>query len=571
LPKLHGLLGAVFGNVFQDIGIGVSVWMSYRWWHTIHVHEGIARFERELGVLPRRWDYNDRCLGSVVRDGNAVRGMHCGFGDLFVPVQGRRRVEAVLVAGQFAIAPPSARDVLDKWYALSGVHGRLSDPVFARYLNECLSLLRLDGPLLDSFERLLTCYASMLGGQGAAGTLGREAAAARETLASARLPEQMWDAARKLVDERLVRPLAPLDHSLMAALGFNEIPQHAVVCLASSRREDADPIDDRIRCAEFQRAAVMLARKRGGALCGRVGESGVMLLVDSKRSAARLRLELGEIADRISALARRFELRLHAGLCAAAESSTLDACYHGALRAAEQAQTSGRSVVNGEPRSERTAAGLRKLRAELGKSVGDSAALLTARFNRYVAEVLAHTGHHLESTRVQLEVGLERLVEPLLASGVLEPRSFERVVQAFERESAPAASVAELLGAYRQIVSDIESTLERPTRARHERGTRQAVEFLREHLAEPVTLPQVARVAGFAPDYFTRLFKREEGISLGRYLLQLRVERAKQLLAGTPLSVEQVRKASGFRTRAYFHRAFKKAVGKTPAVFREWA
>jgi AraC-like DNA-binding protein len=74
-----------------------------------------------------------------------------------------------------------------------------------------------------------------------------------------------------------------------------------------------------------------------------------------------------------------------------------------------------------------------------------------------------------------------------------------------------------------------------------------------------------------APDYFTRLFKREEGMSLGRYLLRLRVERAKQLLAGTPLSVEQVRKASGFRTRAYFHRTFKRAVGTTPAVFREWA
>jgi AraC-like DNA-binding protein len=571
LPKRHGLLGAVFGNAFQDLRIGVSVWMSYRWWHAIHGEDGIARFERELGVLPRRWEYNDRCLASALRDRKAVQGEHCGFHDLFVPVPAGRRVEGVLVAGQFAVAQPTAREVLEKWYALSGLHGRLSDPVFARYLAECLSLLTLDGALLDAFEKLMTCYANMLGGQGEPTILAREAATAREALSSARLPERMWDAARNLVDERLVRPLAPIDHNQMVALGFDEIPKHAVVCLASSRREDADPIDDRIRCAAFQRAAVTLGRKRGGVLCGRVGESGSMLLVDSKQGSARLRTELADLADRVGALARRFELRLHTGICQATRQATLDACYRGALHAAEQAQSAGRGVVSGEPRTERTTVALRKLRSELGKSVGDPAALISTRFSRYVAAVLAHTGHHLESTRVELEVGLERLVEPLLTSGVLEPKSFDRVFQAFERESEHATTTAELLTAYRQIVSDVETTLERPTHARQERGTRQAVEFLREHLAEPLTLPQVARVAGFAPDYFTRLFKREEGVSMGRYLLQLRVERAKQLLAGTPLSVEQVRKASGFRTRAYFHRTFKKAVGATPAVFREWA
>lgn len=182
LPKRHGLLSAVFGNAFQDLRIGVSVWMSYRWWHVIHWNDGIARFERELGVLPRRWEHNDRCLASAVRGRKAVRGEHCGFHDLFVPVPAGRRIEGVLVAGQFAVLQPTAREVLEKWYALSGLHGRLSDPVFARYLAECLSLLTLDGALLDSFEKLMTSYANMLGGQGDPATLAREAATAREAL-----------------------------------------------------------------------------------------------------------------------------------------------------------------------------------------------------------------------------------------------------------------------------------------------------------------------------------------------------------------------------------------------------
>jgi AraC-like DNA-binding protein len=49
----------------------------------------------------------------------------------------------------------------------------------------------------------------------------------------------------------------------------------------------------------------------------------------------------------------------------------------------------------------------------------------------------------------------------------------------------------------------------------------------------------------------------------------LRVERAEQLLSGTAMRVEQVRKLSGYRTRTHFHRAFKEATGVTPTEFRD--
>jgi transcriptional regulator GlxA family with amidase domain len=45
-------------------------------------------------------------------------------------------------------------------------------------------------------------------------------------------------------------------------------------------------------------------------------------------------------------------------------------------------------------------------------------------------------------------------------------------------------------------------------------------------LAEPLTLARVARVAGFAPDYFSRLFKRDEGMTFTSYVQEARVDRA---------------------------------------------
>jgi AraC-like DNA-binding protein len=569
LPRRHGPLASVLGNAFEELRIGVSLWVSDAWWHPIHWEPNITRFEDELGVPQRRWAYNDRSLNLAVRERRLVRGEHAGFRDLFVPVPDGDRVDGVLVAGQFAVAEPTAAQVLERWHELTGSQGHLGDPVFSRYLAATLSTLTLEGPLLDAFERMMTCYAGVVGVQGSPEVLAAEAAAMRQKLQTTRLPERMWDAARRLVDERTARPAAPLDHGEMAALGLERAPQHVVVGLLAGRRNDSAPIDDVIRRFAFQRAAARLARRQGGVVCGQVGDHGVALLVDARGPASRTREKLMDMAARAAATARRFGLTLHAGISQATEPAALPGRYRGALWAAEKALSAGRGVVYGDPRPERSAKALRELRADFGKSVGEPSALLSPRFDRYVEAVLAHTGHRLEPTRAQLEVGLERIVEPLLAAGLLDPKSFDGLFAALEQQSEDARTVMDLLTAYRQVVSEVEVALRSPTVARQDRGTRRAVEFIRDHLGESLTRGQVARVAGFASDYFARIFRREEGTSLGRYTQRLRIDRAKQLLSGTAMGVEQVRKLSGFRTRTHFHRVFKKAVGVTPTKFRE--
>ena len=92
---------------------------------------------------------------------------------------------------------------------------------------------------------------------------------------------------------------------------------------------------------------------------------------------------------------------------------------------------------------------------------------------------------------------------------------------------------------------------------------------MREHLDEPLTLAQVAKVAGFAPDYVSRIFRRDEDITFERHLHELRIARAQQMLSRTSLSVDGVGKLCGFRTRHYFHRAFKRSTGTTPLAYRK--
>ena len=125
-----------------------------------------------------------------------------------------------------------------------------------------------------------------------------------------------------------------------------------------------------------------------------------------------------------------------------------------------------------------------------------------------------------------------------------------------------------LIAPYRRLIFEIQSAVVRPIGARQDRGTGRAVAFIRNHLSEPLTLSKVARVAGFAPGYFSKLFKRNKGMTFQRYTLELRIERAADMLKGTRVSVERVRQLTGFRTRAYFNRAFKRAMGVTPGDYR---
>jgi two-component system response regulator YesN len=78
----------------------------------------------------------------------------------------------------------------------------------------------------------------------------------------------------------------------------------------------------------------------------------------------------------------------------------------------------------------------------------------------------------------------------------------------------------------------------------------------------------VARVAGFAPDYFSTLLKEEEGTTFEQYVQRHRLERAKHLLSGTSMSIGRVAYLSGFRSRTYFQRLFKQSIGKTPKEYR---
>jgi two-component system response regulator YesN len=97
---------------------------------------------------------------------------------------------------------------------------------------------------------------------------------------------------------------------------------------------------------------------------------------------------------------------------------------------------------------------------------------------------------------------------------------------------------------------------------------RSCIQYINQHYSEHLTLDQVAAVAALSPAYLSGLFKAEVGQTFTEYVVQLRLERARQLLRQTDLPLADIAQMVGFDTQQYFNRVFKQKTGTTPLQYR---
>lgn len=96
-----------------------------------------------------------------------------------------------------------------------------------------------------------------------------------------------------------------------------------------------------------------------------------------------------------------------------------------------------------------------------------------------------------------------------------------------------------------------------------------AKEYIDQHLADKLTLNQVAEIVCLSPNYFSSMWKKEMQVGFVDYITEQRVEKAKELFATTDLRTHEVAELTGFGDDSYFSKIFRKVSGKNPGSFRK--
>jgi AraC family transcriptional regulator len=97
---------------------------------------------------------------------------------------------------------------------------------------------------------------------------------------------------------------------------------------------------------------------------------------------------------------------------------------------------------------------------------------------------------------------------------------------------------------------------------------RQVLDYIRSHLSQDLSIVDLAQVAGMSPYYFLRLFKKSMHVTPRQYIIQIRLDRAKELLRSRELSIADIAIECGFTSQSHFTNVFRQITDTTPKAYR---
>lgn len=95
-----------------------------------------------------------------------------------------------------------------------------------------------------------------------------------------------------------------------------------------------------------------------------------------------------------------------------------------------------------------------------------------------------------------------------------------------------------------------------------------AIEAMESNIADPLSLPHLAQIAGVSPRQLNRVFRQHLGETTQTHYRRLRLERARNLLRNSALSLTGVALATGFASSSHFSRAYREEFGDPPSRYR---
>ena len=93
--------------------------------------------------------------------------------------------------------------------------------------------------------------------------------------------------------------------------------------------------------------------------------------------------------------------------------------------------------------------------------------------------------------------------------------------------------------------------------------------YIQEHYDQVLSLDILAEKVYLTPHYLSSIFIQEKGIGINKYLKNVRMEKARQMLMETNMKISEISQRVGYSSLSYFCRSFRNEYGLTPDQYRK--
>jgi two-component system response regulator YesN len=163
---------------------------------------------------------------------------------------------------------------------------------------------------------------------------------------------------------------------------------------------------------------------------------------------------------------------------------------------------------------------------------------------------------------------ISSIIELIINMGLTVDEVFGQSYNLYD-EFALNETIPEIKTWFLEICHKVIYFMDKVNSKKSHRNIEKILEFINDNMGRNISINDVASWIGFSPAYVSRMFKENLGRNYIYYLNWSRIEKAKQLLKSSRLSIKEIGFKVGFNTIQNFMRTFKKYEGITPGQYRE--
>lgn len=160
-------------------------------------------------------------------------------------------------------------------------------------------------------------------------------------------------------------------------------------------------------------------------------------------------------------------------------------------------------------------------------------------------------------------------INDIPAEAKVEEECMEELKKQYIQELEQVKTRKEVCRWFEEKTKEIRRALGEDREKQSESVMEKAKAYIRKNFQKDLTLDEVSKIVDISPYYFSKLFKQETGENFIEYLTKVRMKNAETLLLDPSYSIKEVCALSGYGDPNYFSRIFKKYEGVTPSEYRE--